>query len=172
MDIKIEKLNREEEWEEIFLLKRLLELIEPVKHYKAFRMFYNRLYTKTKEKWMPDKSKTPYCFNCYKENHGDYFGVRFSKYTSKVTVYFSIEEKTIPSLIAGVKAHIKRLEESLKSEREPQVYKIEDTLREIFREKFTYEKFSFYKKCVVKGLMDFAGEIQSLNYDTIKEVDY
>ena len=169
MDIKIKKLDREEEWEQIFLLKRLLELVEPIKHYKAFRMFTNRLYEKSKDKGMRETAKTPYCFNCYKDNYNDYYWVRFSKYTSRVSVNFSIKEKTIPSLIEGIEEHIENLNERLKRVREPDVYRIESALWEIFRETFTYEKFEFFKKSVVKELMDFAGEIQSLNYDTIKE---
>ena len=173
MEIKIKKLEREEAWEEIFLLKGLLELIEPVKKYKAYRMFYNRLYIKNEDKWRSDKPKTPYHFNCWKvKSWGDKkeFNVRFSKWDKPAVVTeFDINEKSIPGILAGIERKMSLLKDRVDREDGPAIYNIEHALEKVFKKSFTYKKFESYKKTVVGKLMEYAKEIQGLNFDTVEE---
>lgn len=175
LDIRIEeKVVTPTGLKQIYLLRKLLLFMDPVKNYRAYYKLHDIFYQRSKEKksWERDIPKTDYCLYCSGDKKRGYT-LHFSETRNfrKNSIVLGIGEKSIPAILQSIKERIEDLEKGIVRERneKPWMGGVRQEIERMFRGEFTHEKFESYKSHLVKKLLAYAQEVHYLNYDKIKE---
>lgn len=160
----------------LVLCDALEGLLNQVKDYKALNKFERLLF-----KPLPDDASkyanahheslalTEWGYYTSEYGHGPYKRIEFNFYNrhqhggSRENLCFSIESKSIPDLIEGLKVKRESLKKWLESYEEVTVWLgLESTIEKYFNSPMTLEKFENYKKVIIEDLQDMINQVKEL----------